>query len=209
MVWVDKTVGRPDAGRTIIRVAALNSGTALIAIRGALDRQFTVDFGLVPGRKAAALGVIAAAKLLLHEGVRGPVHVSVTNLDFARYALREQTPREKEMREVVEHVWKTLSRFRSWTLSFAPAKRHRLSGGPSGKFPHGVFPWLKAEVRKENGALAVTLPDCPAVLAQFQASIRTARQAQGVRNRFTVPLAAEQVVCGWIAAVRERMVREG
>ncbi|WP_273000718.1 hypothetical protein, partial [Hydrogenibacillus schlegelii] len=138
-----------ENSRTTIRVVAVHSGSAHVAIRGPFERQFAVHFGLVSARMAAALGTIAAAKLIAHEaGNRHVVAVSTGNLDFARYALREREPRDREMRLILDHMWKTLDRFDEWSLAYHPAKRHRLHGSPAAKdFPRGVFPWLKAEIR--------------------------------------------------------------
>lgn len=186
--------------KTTIRVVAVQSGSANIAIRGPIERQFSVHFGLVSARMAAALGTITAAKYLAHlAGPKQNVFVSSGNLDFSQYALREREPRDKEMREILEHMWMTLDQFQSWSFAFYPAKRHRLKGSPSAsEFPRGVFPWLKAEIRPTADKVIVQLPDCPAVRKQFTTSIRSAVEREG---KFFVPNAAEKVVRAWFGTV--------
>lgn len=192
---------------TTIRVVAIHSGSAHVAIKGSIEKQFAISFGLVSARMAAALGTIAAAKLIAHEaGTKQNVFVSTGNLDFARYGLREREPRDKEMRIILEHMWQTLNQFNEWSLSYYPSKRHKLHGSPNAKdFPRGVFPWLKAEIRPVGDKIVVQPPDCPAVQKQFAASIRSAELKDG---RFFVPIAAEKVVKAWLASVTSSQSEE-
>lgn len=186
----------------VIRVCSTHSGSVFIAVRGFLERDLTVHFGLVPARLAECLGVITAAKLLLHhKGAGVKLKISANNRDFVRYALRERVPGRKEIRAAIEHMWALLGRFARWELHCEPSKRLQLKGSPSASsFPKGAFPWLKAEVSRTGEGLVVVLPGCPAVKAQFRASIRSA--VPGERG-FLVPYQAEKALYAWLNAVRE------
>lgn len=188
-------------GFSVIRVCSTHSGSVFIAVRGFLERDFTVHFGLVPACLAECLGVITAAKLLLHHrGTGVKLRISANNRDFVRYALRERVPRRKEIRAAIEHMWAILDRFARWELHYEPSKRPQLKGSPSASsFPRGIFPWLKAEVSRTGEGLVVLLPNCPAVRAQFRASIRLA--VPGERG-FLVPCQAEKALYAWLSAVR-------
>ncbi|MGQ9498713.1 MAG: topoisomerase C-terminal repeat-containing protein [Desulfotomaculales bacterium] len=191
------------AGNLKVRVESGRSGTVRVSLSGACSVELVVDFGLVPSRLAECLGVITACKLAEHrvgKADRLSVSLSVNNRDFARYALRERIPSRPEIRRAVEHMWETLGRFGGWELCYEPRRRVRLAGGTvSERFPRGVFPWLRAEVRSGGSEIYVALPECPAVRAQFLASVRTAKFEQG---EFVVPKTAEKVVRAWLAAVK-------
>lgn len=186
---------------SLIRVCSTHSGSVFIAIRGFLKKDLVVHFGLIPARLAECLGVITAAKLLLHHKGAGVVlRVSANNRDFVRYALRERVPRRREIRAAVEHMWAILEKFKRWEMRYKPSKRLQLKGSPStSNFPKGAFPWVKAEVSRTDEGLVVVLPDCPAVRAQFRVSIRSA--VPGERG-FLVPYRAEKVLYAWLNAVR-------
>ncbi|MGB9847420.1 MAG: hypothetical protein ACPLRH_07930, partial [Desulfotomaculales bacterium] len=80
--------------------------------------------------------------------------------------------------------------------------RPRLKGGPvADTFPYGVFPWLEVRVRKENGRLAVELPDDPAVRAQFKAAMYSSSVSED--GCFILPATAEKVVYAWIKKAKE------
>jgi hypothetical protein len=67
-------------------------------------------------------------------------------------------------------------------------------------FPFGVFPWLDAKARKENGRLAVDLPDDPAVRAQFKASMYSSSVNED--GCFVLPETAEKAVYAWMNKVK-------
>lgn len=190
-----------------VRVESVSPGSVRIFITGAdLLRALSADFGLVPVRLAECLGVIAAAKVVLHERAGNQVElaVSANDRDFVRYALRERVPARAEVRAAVQHMWAVLSRFARWELRHEPRKRRVLEGGPQAGFPRGLFPWLNACVAGDGERLLVTLPDCPAVRAQFLASLRTARQEGEL---FVLPASAEKALKAWLAAVRSPATR--
>ncbi|MCR4425019.1 MAG: topoisomerase C-terminal repeat-containing protein [Firmicutes bacterium] len=186
-----------------IRVEAAQSGAVYVSVAGAVNRQFTVDFGLVPARLAECYGVITGVKLLLHAAARGlrpGLTVSANNREFVEYALREHTPSKSEVRNAIEQMWSSLDKMSPWKVLYEPKKRAALKGGVSvGRFPWGVFPWLHADVSDCNGKVIVGLPDCPAARAQFAASLRTAKFNGRV---FLLPAAARPVVFAWLRSVR-------
>ena len=189
-------------GAVRVRVHSLRSGSVWVGMSGLLRREFAVDFGLVPAHLAQCLGVIAAAKLLLHcleAASRVALAVSAEDKRFTEYALREKVPARREVRAALEHMWGVLGRFARWEIRHEPGRGQRLQGGPAcSRFPRGVFPWLQAQVVCRAGSLFVALPDCPAVRAQFRASLRTARpEGEG----FSLPFAAEPAVRAWLRAV--------
>jgi len=67
------------------------------------------------------------------------------------------------------------------------------------RFPEGVFPWLRVDIEETEKGLLVSLPDCPAVQAQFAASLKKA-VVQG--SRVAVPSAARTAVYAWLSAVK-------
>ncbi len=81
-----------------------------------------------------------------------------------------------------------------------PGRKPRLRGGTAeNKFPRGVFPWLGAKVADLGSEVEIELPDDPAVVANFRASIRSASGNGGV---FRAPAAAGKVVRAWVASAK-------
>ncbi|MEW6048242.1 MAG: hypothetical protein AB1609_17495, partial [Bacillota bacterium] len=157
-----------------VQVESASPGSVGIFVSGAVTRALHADFGLVPVRLAECLGVIAAAKLVLHElkpGVQASLEISANDPDFVRYALRERVPARAEVRDAVRHMWATLDRFARWEIRHERRRKRVLEGGSQAAFPRGLFPWLNPCVAGDGERLPVTLPDCPAVRAQFLASL--------------------------------------
>ena len=187
-----------------VRVEAGSSGRCYLSIRGAIGKQAEVNFGLVSATEAECLALITAAKYIAHHtGGAGKclIKVSLNNLNLSRYILKERSPRDRRMKELVDLTRKTLDQSGKWEVEYRPERRPRLKGGPvADTFPFGVFPWLEAKVRKENGRLVVDLPDDPAVRAQFKASMySSALREDGV---FVLPWSAEKAVKAWINKVK-------
>jgi hypothetical protein len=65
--------------------------------------------------------------------------------------------------------------------------------------PRGLFPWIKVDIVPEGDQVRIQLPDDPAVIANFQASIRTAK---GDGLVYTVPYGVIKVVQAWVAMVK-------
>ncbi|KLU63117.1 DNA topoisomerase III [Peptococcaceae bacterium CEB3] len=183
-----------------LRIESGNSGTVLISVPGILSTQ--ISYGLVPSREAECLGCITAANLVkFHRNPLPKLEISLNNLDFARYLLREHVPRSQEIKHSLEFLWKLLDEFPGWSAKYEHQKRARLQGSPqSNGFPRGVFPWLKAEIAEVGGNIRVSLPDSPDVRAQFVASIR--RAERGEDGVYMVPKAAEGVVKAWFGSVK-------
>lgn len=195
-----KSESRP--GEVFIRAESFHSGTAAFHISGPLKKSAEMSFGVVPARLAECLALITALKYVRHSSDQqiAKAVVSLNNLDLSRYMLRERVPRNKEIRQAVEYAVALLDGFASWTVEFKPQKRPRLRGSNAdARFPRGVFPWLKAEIRDLGSEVEISLPDDPAVVANFRASIRT---AVGEGGTFRVPAVAGKVVRAWVASVK-------
>ena len=153
---------------------------------------------------AECLGSITAVRLVRfkrEDPSSLAVVLSLNNLEFSRYLLRECQPRDREIRRAVEYLRKELDGFANWQARFDPRKRSRLEGSPQAvKFPRGVFPYLKPDIKETGEYLEVNLPESPDVIAQFAVSLRRAEQIGP--GRFRVPLAAKSVVLAWFASVR-------
>lgn len=196
-----KSGSRP--GEVFIRAESFHSGMAAFHVSGPVTKSAEMSFGVVPARLAERLALIGAIKYVRHANDSQALKavVSLNNLDLSRHMLRERAPRDKEIRHAVEYALALLDGFASWTVEFKPQKRPRLRGGNTGcGFPRGVFPWLKAEVRDLGDEVEISLPDDPAVVANFKASIRT---AVGDSGTFRVPAAAGKVVRAWVMSVKD------
>lgn len=207
----EKGVSRPEdvqkpAGNNVIpvRVESGNSGTVHLSIGSPVPFTADIDYGLVSSRMAECLGCITAAGLVKSScknitAVR--LDISLNNLDFSRYLLRERVPRDTDVKKAVEHLWSLLQEFGGWQAQYRPSRKPRLKGSPqAGKFPRGVFPGLQAEITENGDELTVALPDSPDIQAQFRASIWKA--VPGDNGTFTVPAGAKQTVLAWLNSVR-------
>lgn len=183
---------------TQIRVHSGSPGMVNINITGLIEYSALVDFGLVSSRMAECLGVISAIKFLKHYKVNNKIHISANNREFVEYLLKETTPRKKDMRAVIEYLWQELESF-EWDLTYEPKRKTKLQGGTSAKkFPQGLFPWLKLNKSTSNDVIHINLPNCPAVKAQFLASIRTSKlTSEGI----ILPINSENVLLAWELAV--------
>ncbi|MEW5899453.1 MAG: topoisomerase C-terminal repeat-containing protein, partial [Bacillota bacterium] len=152
-----KNAKKNDDCTVDVRVEAGSSGRCYLSIRGAVVKQAEVNFGLVSATEAECLALITAAKYVAHyNGSAGKclIKVSLNNLNLSRYILKERSPRDRWMKELVNLTRKALDQAGKWEVEYRPERRPRLKGGPvADTFPFGVFPWLEAKVRKENGRL--------------------------------------------------------
>lgn len=197
------------SGRVEVRVEAGSSGRCYLSISGPVSKQAEINFGLASATEAECLALITAAKYVAHHAGAGKslIKVSLNNLNLSRYILKERSPRDQKMKELVGFARKELDRAGKWEVEYRPERRPRLKGGPvADTFPFGVFPWLEAKVRKENVRLAVDLPDDPAVRAQFKASLYSSSVSED--GCFLLPETAEKAVYAWINKVVEKSGKE-
>lgn len=187
---------------TKIRVYSGSPGRVNINISGPNRYNATIDFGLVSSRMAECLGAIAAAKYLKHHNVSsGNIHISANNIEFVKYALRETTPRKKEMQDAIKHLWATLEPF-DWNLDYERRQKTRLQGGTIGNsFPKDLFPWLRMQIAVIADTIYIDTIDCPAVQAQIIASIKAAKRD---RTNIVCPVSAKGALDAWIMAVTGR-----
>lgn len=185
-----------------IRVHSENSGTAHVTIKGAMYKEFKISYGHVSSRMAECLACITAANLVKHNMKGAKLDISLNNLDFSRYILKERTPRDKEIKSALEHLFVLLGCFNEWRARFAPQKRPELAGSPqSNGYPRGVFPDLDAAISEENGRLRVVLSGGPDVQAQFIASLKKA-EPDGEKT-YNLPATARNALMAWSNSVRK------
>jgi hypothetical protein len=200
------TIDNPSQDGTLrIRVESGSSGTVWVSAPGIINT--TISYGLVPSRQAECFGCITVANLIKHKLKNLPkLEISLNNVDFASYLLREHVPRSNEIKRSLEFLWHLLDEFPGWSARFEPKKRAKLQGSPqSNGFPRGIFPWLKTESVEQGNNLLVTLPNSPDVHAQFVASIRKAEKVEG--NSYRVPKLAESVLKSWCSSVTNTTAR--
>lgn len=193
---------KTEPGEVFIRAESFHSGAAVFRVSGPVKKSAEMSFGVVPSRMAECLALITALKYVRHFTNQqvSKVIVSLNNLDLSRYMLRERVSRNKEARQAVEYALALLDGFASWVVEFRPRKKPRLYGrNMEGRFPEGVFPWLKVEVRKLGSEIEVNLPDDPAVVNNFRASIRS---ASGSDRTFYVSASSEKAVWAWVNSVK-------
>lgn len=187
-----------------VRVESFNSGTAAFHVNGPCNKSAEMSFGLVPSRMAECLALIAALKYVAHgfgQNTTLTIRISLNNLDLSRYLLRERKPREKDVAAAVRYVFCLLDEASSWSAEFSPRQRPKLRGGSANAtFPKGAFPWLDVQTLDLGSEIEIRLPEDPAVIANFRASVKTAHSLGG--GVFRVPVAAASVVRAWVASVK-------
>lgn len=199
--YADNNLKCKDQDTIHIRVESASPGNVFISATGPCQYTCAVDFGLVPSRLAECLGIISIAKYLLFYHFNKKLIISANNKEFVQYALREITPSRKEARNLIEIMWHELGKFPSWEIRYNHIRKSLLHGGVTkGTFPRGLFPWLHADVDITNGQAVISLPKCPEVQYQFEASIR----AQRKDNLLIVPEASCKVVNAWLATVKAK-----
>ncbi len=187
------------AGNTAyIRIQSENSGMASVVIKGIMYQSFKISYGHESSRMAECLAAITAVNLVKHtKGINTELDISLNNLDAARYILKERVPRNKHIREALQHLFVLLNKFSRWSAKYEKKKRFKLKGSPQGnKFPISVFPQLNPTITEESDSIWVTLPGGPDIQAQFKASLRGIKAEIG--NRYNLPLTAKPALITWI-----------
>lgn len=195
---------KEGSGTVRIRVHSENSGSVSVTIRGAVNKSFDISYGHVSSRMAECLGCITAANFVKHQSEASilKLEFSLNNLDFSRYILKERTPRDREIKSALEHLFHTLSGFAGWQAYFKPEKRPRLQGSPQArKFPQGIFPWLNIDISEHGAGLYIKLPDSPDVRAQFLASLQKAVPSED--NTYSLPKTAKSALMAWVSTVKK------
>lgn len=189
-----------------IRLEAEASGIATFEIRcGGWTARRSICYGNVSSREAECLAGISAIKLLVWHSKacdKLDLCLSINNLEFIKYVLRELIPRNKRIRYIVDYFLDLLSKFNSWKASYEHKKRQRLEGGNRGQYPRGAFPWLSLDIAEEGGKIHVELPDSPDVITQFLASFSNARRTDET-NKIVLPVEDRSKVNEWLCSVRE------
>ncbi|OPX89477.1 MAG: DNA topoisomerase III [Pelotomaculum sp. PtaB.Bin104] len=196
---------KESSGTVRIRVHSGNSGSVHISLTGAVNKDFEINYGHVSSRMAECLGCITAANFIKHQvpdSTKIKLDISLNNLDFSRYILRERIPRDKEIKAALEYLFGILSGFAGWQAQFKPKKRPRLQGSPqSNNFPKGIFPWLKLNISEHDISISVKLPESPDVKAQFKASLQKA--TEGDENTYSLPKTAKPALIAWLNSVNK------
>lgn len=183
-----------------IRVQSTTSGVANINITGKINYSVFVDFGLVPSRMAECLALISAVKYLKHNGiVNDKISISANNREFVEYVLKETTPRKKDMRDTINHLWRTLEPY-SWEIRHEKQQRKTLKGGTTNKaFPQGLYPWIDLEKKIANNCIYINTK-CPAVSSQLLASIKASSKIDG---QIRIPITVKSVFDAWEITVKK------
>jgi hypothetical protein len=191
-----------------IRVQAFATGSVHIFFSDPFNKKLEVTFGLIPARLAECLGCITAVKYVRHQikNVSATqIQFSLNNRVFTKYLLKEQSTRDIEMRNALDHLNTILRNFAGWRAIYKPYRRPQLKGNSCAKkFPVGIFPWLNAEVIHQNGNLVVKLPNTPEVNAQFLASIWRATPAED--GIYILPVSTEQALNAWMLTVKKEIL---
>lgn len=199
-----ETASQETNGAINIRVESSNSGTVMLKIDNPINQNSIINYGLVPSRMAECLGMITAISLIKHHSDghhRKRLTLSINNLDFSRYLLKEHTPRDKQMRANLKYLWQSLKPFNGWEARYQPNKKPKLKGGPQSiNYPYGIFPWLNLIPTTKDEEITVRLPNTPDLVAQFTASFNHATHMGN--STYSLPLASQQALHEWINAVK-------
>lgn len=195
-------------GRIDIRVEAFSSGSVSIQVVCTGKSIFReISYGNISARESECLASITAVNLvhwLLKDVDEYDIHLSVNNIDFAGYLLREARPKDSYMRFLVNHLWERLSLFRSWQASYLYRKRRRLEGSNSGRFPKGVFPYIDCSTGIIGNTMSIRLNQSPEILTQFKASFPNASlEDLDTEKLYYLPSGASKAVETWVQTVSD------
>lgn len=195
-----------------LRVHSESSGRCRINLTG-LEKKLdiTINFGIVASREAECLATITAvcfAKWVVKAPDKYSMSISMNNVEFSNYLLKEMTPKSKDMQYKIGYLWSTLKSFKSWNASLNHKKNHKLEGTNLSDFPRGVFPWIHPDVFENEEEISIKLPLNPAVIQQFKASFPTAvaYEEQQCEDEevyvMSLPKYAEKALRAWVAVVK-------
>jgi len=192
------------------RIESPIPGSVNMEIKG-LQKLFyqTIKFGLASTRESECLGAIVAAQYIkwaLNTAENISINFSLNSKEFTQYILKENTPRDPELRSLIAYLWGYLLNFRSWTAVYNPREKQILEGGnTSNVFPRGIFPWLEVESIEGDSYIGAILPQNPAVIKQFKASFNNAKikDHPDKENKLIgmLPKKADKALRTWIAMV--------
>lgn len=195
-------------GRVDVRVEAFSSGSVSIHVLcGGKVIKREISFGNISAREAECLGSITAVNLikwLLKEVDDRDIHLSVNNIDFVGYLLREARPKDIQMRLLVSHLWERLSQFKSWQVVYLHRRSRKLEGSNSGRFPKGVFPYVTCNTEVQGNSMTIRLSQSPEILTQFKASFPNASlEDLETEKVYYLPSGAVKAVEAWLRSVKE------
>jgi hypothetical protein len=193
-----------------VRVESPVPGSVNIDIKG-LPKYFyqTINFGLASTRECECLGAIVATQYIkwsLDTTENISINFSLNSKEFTRYILKENKPRNHELRSLISYLWEYLLNFKNWTAAYRPKKKQVLEGGnTSNIFPRGIFPWLEVESIEGDSYIGAILPQNPAVIKQFKASFNNAEIKEYPEQESMLigmlPKKADKALRAWIAIV--------
>lgn len=194
--------------RVEVRVEAFSSGSVSIHILfGGKAIKREIGFGNISARESECLACITAVNLavwILKEVNDRDIHLSVNNIDFVGYLLREARPKDILMRQLVSHLWERLSLFRSWQAMYLRRRNRRLEGSNCGRFPKGVFPYVTCYTEVHGNTMSIRLSQNPEILTQFKASFPNATlEDLETEKIYYLPSGALKAVDAWLRSVKE------
>lgn len=215
--------GDNQANSNIVRLRAESQqpGSVNLTIQTGAQRYNTqINFGLSSTRECECLALIAAADFVKYnsDGYKNmSLNIELNSQEFTNYLLKETTPRDKGMRNLVAYAWGKLSIFKSFIAIYKPQKKMKLEGTNISKFyPKGLFPGLEKRVAVDAAEIFVFLPANPAVCKQFFASFHKAQRLdvededsetstgadeEAEAITFTLPASYSESVEAWFDAV--------
>lgn len=171
--------GDMDANAVRVRAESPKPGSVNLDIKRS-DKQYRVqiNFGLASTRECECLAVLAAIdyiKFHFPEHKNLAVHIEVNSQEFANYLLKETTPRDKDMRNMIGYTWGKLSAFKTFVAMYKPRQKMKLEGTNTSRYyPKGLFPWIEKSMHESDQGILVLLSSNPAVIKQFWASFHKA-----------------------------------
>lgn len=157
---------------TTIFVNALSSGLIRVfIIDGERKEEKIYDFGTTATRYAEALSLIAILPIIYKTKIK----IIADNIQFVKYVLGEETPRDREIRFGIETLQKILKNY-EWSVE-VNAKRIKLRGGNSKRISNNLFPYVKVNKKEQQNNIIVDIENSnTAVEKHFMEYMQTVKR---------------------------------
>ena len=131
---------------------SLSSGVIRVfTINGCKKEEKIYDFGTTATRYAEALALLAILPTIPHEK---KIKIVADNIQFVKYVLGEETPRDREIRFGINILAGELRNY-DWQVELC-LKRLKLKGGNAKRISLNLFPYIKInQIQQQNGILVV------------------------------------------------------
>jgi len=149
-----KTSGaiKKDDRTVFVFLNALSSGLIRIFIIDGDNKEEKIyDFGRAATRYAEALALLAVLPTIPHEK---KIRIVADNMQFVKYVLGEEMPRDREIRFGVNILAREMKNY-DWQVELS-LKRLKLKGGNAKRISSNLFPYIKInQILQQNGILVV------------------------------------------------------